>query len=264
MKFLNKLKETYNIELAYKLFNYNTDGKYGKVVKRYIEKYTDRQDIFLKSIDLITDIDTPKSRYIRAKAYLWSRYPFKLKGIEYANEYITKELCSSLYMDIFVPKNVEQSEVTKKDIHISLILHEMGLIYESEYDFEKALECYNKQINLTPFFASSYIDKAKVLIKMDRIQEALNLLKSARLSKYYKPYSTKIYDWEEEQLNDDFKTSIELCIVDIEKKINKGYKYRARPSDCIWEKEYYDNLSDLQKKYLQEYIEQGVIKIKEN
>lgn len=264
MKFLNKLKEMYNVELAYELINYFTDCKYGNIVKKYIKKYSDRQDIFLKAIDLISDIDSPKARYVKAQAYLWSRYPFKLKGIEYAKEYINKELCNELYINILVPQNVEQTEENQKNIHLFSILHEMAIVYQSEYKFDEALKCYDRTIKLTPFYGFAYVYKAKVLIKMDRIQEALSLLKSARLSKYYKPYSTKIYEWEEEQLNDDFKKSIESCIMDIEKKIAKGYKYKSRPSNCIWEKEYYDNLSDLQKKHLQEYIEQGLVKIKEN
>ena len=65
-------------------------------------------------------------------------------------------------------------------------MHEIGNIYESEYKFKEALECYEKEIQCTPFFQFGYIDASKVLVKLDKKEEALKLLLSTKKSKYYK------------------------------------------------------------------------------
>lgn len=264
-----QLKEKNSTDLAYELFNFYTEGQFAEQVKQILneytqkgEKYPDRQDIFLKAIDLIGEPNTPKEKYIVAEAYLWSRYPFKLKGIEYGNKYISGELWKQNYEGYIVPKNAEDTLQNKKNIEISHFLHEIGLIYESEYRLEDALENYTEEIKLVPFWAIGYIDTVKVLIKLNRSDEALELLNSARKSKYYIPYSTKTYEWQTEQINNDFQDTIEKAIKDIEKKIEKNYKYKPKPSKCILERMYYENLSELQKKYLQEYIEKGLVIIK--
>lgn len=258
-----------NSELAYELFNFDESGKYSNEVKKIMkeftkkgEKFPDRQDIFLKAIDLIGTPKTPKERFIVAKAYLWSRYPFKLKGIEKGNEYLNNELFKEEYETVVVPLNINSTLENKKNIHIITILHEIGSIYESEYQFENALECYNQEIILVPYFSTGFIDKAKLLVKINKKEEALKLLKSTRESKYYKPFSTKEYEWQTEYIDDGFKTGIEKNIKEIEEKIEKNYKYKSRPSQCKFTQESYNNLSELQKKYLQEYIEKGLVTIK--
>ncbi len=127
-------------------------------------------------------------------------------------------------------------------------MHEIGSVYESQHMFEEALECYQKEIDCVPFFQFGYIDKSKVLVKLNRKEEALELLLSFRRSKYCK---------------NDCKDIIEDNIVEIEKKIDKNYKYKPRPSNCKIEKEDYDQLSTLQKRYLEEYIKRGLVIIKE-
>lgn len=263
MGFFN-IRKIDKAELSYEVFNFNKNGQYSHEVKKILkeitkqgEEYPDRQDVFLKAIDIIGEPETPKEKYIVAEAYLWSRYPFKIKGIEYGNKYINSELWNYEYCK--VPKNVDNTISNKKNIDISHFLHEIGLIYESEYKLDEAFKCYEREIEITPFFQFGYIDKAKVLVKLNRLEEALELLKNTRNSKYYIPYSTKEYEWQTERMNDGFKYAIENNIKDIENKIKKNYKYKARPSKCKWEKTYYDKLSDLQKKYSQEYIEKGLV-----
>ncbi len=267
MGIFSLLKKIDKSELAYEVLNFDKNGKYSYEVKKIFkeltkkgEKEVDRQDIFLKAIDLIGEPNTPKEKYIVAEAYLWSRYPFKLKGIEYGKKYISSELWN--YQYVKVPKNADNTIINKKNIQISQFLHEIGIIYESEYKLDEAIECYEKEIEITPFFQFGYIDKAKVLVKLGRPIEALELLKSTRSSKYYIPFSTKEYEWQTEQMDDGFKYAIEKNIKKIEHKIEKNYKYKSRPSKCIWEKSYYDELSDLQKKYLKEFIEKDLVTIK--
>lgn len=268
MLFFNFKKRIDNAELAYELFNFNESGKYSHEVKNIMKEFTkkgenfpDRQDIFLKAIDLIGTTKTPKERFIVAKAYLWSRYPFKLKGIEKGNEYLNNELFKEEYETVAVPLNIDSTLENKKNIHIATILHEIASIYESEYKLEEALECYNQEIRLVPYFSMGFIDKAKLLARINKKEEALKLLKSTRESKYYRPFSTKEYEWQTEYIDDGFKTGIEKNIKEIEEKIEKNYKYKSRPLQCKFTREYYNNLSDLQKEYLQEYIEKNLVVI---
>ena len=249
------LKKIDNAQLAYEVFYFDTDGQYSREVKRILkefttkgEKYPDRQDIFLKAIDLIGEPQTEKEKYIVAEAYLWSRAPFKLKGIEYGKKYLESELWEERYLYCMLPNNVENTLTNKKNVERAHFLHEIGIIYESEYRFKEALECYEKEIECTPFFQSGYIGASKVLVKLDKKEEALELLLSTKKSKYYKH---------------DFKIVIEENIKEIEKKIEKDYKYRPRPSSCKLKKEDYNQLSMLQKKYIDEYIENPIVIIEE-
>lgn len=248
---LNLTKKIDNSQLAYELFNFDTEGQYSREVKKILkeftrkgEEYPDRQDIFLKAIDLIGEPQTEKEKYIVAEAYLWSRAPFKLKGIEYGKKYLESELWKERYVYCNLPNNVENTLSNKKNVERAHFLHEIGIIYESQYMFKEALECYEKEIECIPFFQFGYIDKSKVLVKLDKKEEALDLLLFFRRSKYCK---------------DDCKDIIEDNITEIEKKIKKNYKYRPRPSDCKIEKEEYDQLSTLQKRYLEEYIKRGLV-----
>lgn len=229
-----------NTELAYELVCFDECGKYRKEVKRILKEFTpkgelypDRQDIFLKVIDIIGEPKTPKERYIVAEAYLWSRYPFKLKGIEYGNLYLNNLLWEEI---------LENNE--DKNMHIFQFLQWIGKIYESEYKFEKALEYYNKEIKILPKFQVGYLDVSRILVKLDKKQEALDLLQEANKKK---------------DVDDIFKKIIEEEVEEVKRKIEKKYKYKPRPSKCKFEKEYYNNLSELQKKYLQEYINQGLV-----
>ena len=266
MLLFNLKKRIDNAELAYELFNFNENGKYSYEVKKIMKELTkkgedfpDRQDIFLKAIDLIETPKTPKERFVVAKAYLWSRYPFKIKGIEKGNEYLNNELFKEEYETVVVPVNIDSTLENKKNIHIATFLHEIGSICESEYQLDDALECYNQEIKLVPYFSIGFIDKAKLLVKINKKEEALKLLKSTRESRYYKPFSTKEYEWQTEYIDDGFKTGIEKNIKEIEEKIEKNYKYKSRPSQCKFTQEYYNRLSELQKRYLNEYIENGLV-----
>ena len=255
MRNLNFFKKVDNVQLAYELFYFDENGQYSYEVKKILKKFTkvgeqypDRQDIFLKAIDLIGEPKEPKEKYIVAEAYLWSRYPFKLKGIKYGKEYLNSGLWKEQYEYINVPNNVSDTLENKKNIHKAHFLHEIGNIYESEYKFKEALECYEKEIQCTPFFQFGYIDASKVLVKLDKKEEALKLLLSTKKSKYYKY---------------EFKDVIKKNVEEIKKKIERNYKYKPRPSSCKLKKEEYNQLSTLQQKYIDKYIEEGLVIIKE-
>lgn len=248
MGIFNVTKKIDNSQLAYEVFNFDTEGEYSREVKKILKQYPDRQDVFLKAIDLIGEPQTEKEKYIVAEAYLWSRAPFKLKGIEYGKKYLESELWKERYLYWDLPNNVENTLNNKKNVERTHFLHEIGIIYESQYSFKEALECYEKEIEYTPFFQFGYIDKSKVLVKLNRKEEALELLLAFRRSKY---------------CTDDCKDIVEDNIVEVQKKIDKNYKYKPRPSNCKIEKKDYDQLSLLQKRYLAEYIEKGLAIIEE-
>lgn len=251
-------------ELAYELFYFDEYGIYKRKVKNILkeltkkgEHYPDRQDVFLKAIDIIGNPITPKERYVVAKAYLWSRYPFKLKGIEYGNLYINNELWEDAFNNAGLQDNIDDNYENRKNIHIAEFLKEIGKIHESKYQFNEALECYTNEVKLCPYFAHTYIDLSNILVKLGRKEEALKLLENTRNSKYYKPFKIKTT----RDLDDSFKIVIEKQIKDIKEKIKRNYKYRPRPSKNkpSLTKNEYNNLNEIQKKYLQEYIDKELI-----
>lgn len=218
----------------------------------------DRQKLYFTIIDLIGEPQNAKERYAIAKAYLWSRSPYKYKGIYYGNLYLDNELFYDAYCNLFVPSNIEQIDSNKEKIHRMFILIEIGKICEEFWLLDLAMECYDKCIELAPFYHFGYIYKAKLLVKLNQKEEALKLLAQTRLSEYYIPYN------ERSKVNTDFKDAIEKEINDIEEKIQNNYLYKGKkPKNSKNLKvENFEQLMNIEKKIIKELEDEGIIVIK--
>ena len=211
---LKTTKYLNNPDLAEKIFEllpyqpYVNDCK-DKDVKKVCCDCKNVQDSLNKVIEVCGPPNTPQSRYIYAITYAWSKVEYNDKAIHYLKEYLSNELYDGAYIN----GNPKISCKKRKNIHISNMLNYLGKAYEKKYDFENALNCHLKRIELEPEFEGVYIDVSNIYVKMNKLEIALDFLEKTKSLPFYK---------------DSFKNTIEIHIDDIKQKIKKGYVYKPR------------------------------------
>lgn len=241
MAFFNKLlnipegypSNTDNIELALQLFNtlslgYDIDAKYKQEINKILNSlkdetgYIDRQLLLNKIIELVGEPQNSKQRFIIAKAYAWSKAAYRKEAIKYLELYLSNELYEDEYKychhDVYGRTPSIEEE---KNIHIADMLQYLGKSYEGEYEFEKALTCYQKVKDLTYFWPHTYCNLVKIYTKMNKLSEALKICKEAKKSIYYKKTRYKDELLEEYYTDDTFKTVIDNLYKDTKEKIEK-------------------------------------------
>lgn len=220
--FINK--STNNTELAEQLFNTqilggDIDKKYKYTVNKILknctpigEKYPERQHVLLKVIELIGEPQTPKERFLFAKAYAWSRANYRNQAIKYLELYLNNELYSEIV----------ESQGLKE--HLSEMYGYLGKAYIGEYNFDKALCVYEYLIDKFHDIPSAYMGKCEVLVKQNKLNTCYDWLLDCKKLPYYK--FNKKYD--ETSYENWFYFTINRLLKDVEEKIKKGYKYRPR------------------------------------
>jgi len=109
-----------------------------------------------------------------------------------------------------------------------------GKQYMKVYEFEEAISCFEKGISLFPYYHGCYYDKADCLIKLGRIDEAIEFLenvvsseklKNADKSHYAVCSNDATYSKYTYRL---FIKIIENALLDARNKKKRGYVYRPR------------------------------------
>jgi tetratricopeptide (TPR) repeat protein len=227
---IDKNKE-YNLELSQALFkSLQLNIEFGsnpihKKAKQIAEKAKGRHEVLDKIIELCQNIEHPKSYYLIGMAYVWKGAKFRREAIYYLEKYLN------------TPIEIEESYYSREGklvdgyttgIQISHVYKDLGKCYEGEYEFEKALESYQKAAKLDPSIPSAYVFIAQVLVKMNKLDKAIEVIQKAKNSRYYAPIKTisqfdgKIY------YDDTFKIVIDNYLEDLKIKKEKGYVYRPR------------------------------------
>lgn len=236
MGFLTNLfsKDIDNVELALQLFETQMLGggnnsKYQKQVDRILKdctpadsEYPERQEVLLKIIELIGEPKTPKERFIVAKAYAWSRANYRTQAIKYLELYLNDDLYEDEYSKTH--HNIygrTPSLEEEKNIHIADILQYLGKAYEGEYEFEKALKCYEKENELIYFWPHSYANLVNIYTKMNMLDKAFTICKQAKKSPFYKKTRYKDELLDEYFTDDTFKSVINDLYKDTKEKIEK-------------------------------------------
>lgn len=211
--FLSK-KYSNNPDLAERIFEIRTYQPYVKKckdleVKMACWKCKDIQDTLNKVIEVCGPANSPKARYLYAITYAWSRKEYNDKAIYYLEQYLNNPLYTGAYRKL----NSQYSLEKRKKIHISEMLGYLGKAYEKSYNFEKALNCQLKRLDLDPEFAGIYVTVSEIYTKLNQLNKALDILNRAQTTIYYK---------------DEFKTTIDNYIEKIKAKINSNYVYKPR------------------------------------
>ena len=195
--------------------------------KTILASCSNRQEILDHIIMLIQGTENPRKRYLLAMAHGWSNVSHVDDTIKYVKLYLDNELYEPVYIHSHhSAPGVELTPLDERNIHIADMLRYLGKAYEQKYDFDNALETYKQMHSLIPFYPGPYCHMCDIYIKKNELQIALNLLKSAKKSIYYKPVRIKVFD--KSRTDDSFKKVIDKHITDIENKIEKGYVYKPR------------------------------------
>ncbi len=182
------LKLTDNPNLALNIFHTLSVGYNSSFLEKILIKYIlkdckDRQDILNKVIEVCGEPNTPQKRYIYAITYAWSNKEYRNKAIHYLELYLNNELWEESFIHKF--RNINDTfEIQKKD-HIYDLTKYLAEIYEKEYQFNEALKNYEKMIKLDPYLPFGYNGKISIMIKKNKIDEAIQYLKVIKKSKYY-------------------------------------------------------------------------------
>lgn len=223
-----------NPDLALKLFQtlsvgYSLTPTEQRKIDSILKTCTCRQDILNKVIELCGEPTTPKQRYIYAMAYSWSNKEYRKLAIYYLEKYLGNPLYDDVYRDchhLLAGKQFSLAE--EKNIHLGNMYLELGKVYESEYEFDKALNCYQKGKELTPFWAFPICNIANILIKQNKLSDALLLVIESKNTKYYLPIKFKTELSNKIYVDDTFKKVIDNKLKDIEEKMENGYVYKPR------------------------------------
>jgi len=224
-------KKSANIDLAEALLAapaLSTGEVRDKKLLKVLKECTTRQAVLDKVIELCGEPETPRQRYISAMAYMRSKSEQRDNAIRCLELYLAnqpyEEACKNA-RHIWGSKEFTPDE--EKKIHLAEMYAHLGKAYEGKYAFNQALPCYSKEIELTPFYPGPYCRASSIHIKKNQLTAAMNILLHAQKTRYYKPitFKTSAGDTVTE---DTFKNVIDNHILDLEKKIEKGYVYTIK------------------------------------
>lgn len=189
-----------NVDLAYDLFSTLGVGgelKYPKETERILQSTNSRQDVLNKIIDLVGEPNTPKERYIIAKAYSWSYASLSKEAIKYLELYLNNPLYEEYYANtrhnnwfISHPDNLSDYEILfiEKRLHISEMYKYLGDKYLHEKMYNESFNSYKIALRNAPFYAHNWINIYKLYIQIKDYESARDILNKAKNSKYYKKY----------------------------------------------------------------------------
>ncbi|MDI6604078.1 MAG: tetratricopeptide repeat protein [Thermoanaerobacteraceae bacterium] len=196
-----------------------------KKAKQIVEKAKDRHEVLDKIIELCQNIEHPKAYYLIGTAYVWKGAKFRREAIYYLEKYLDNpvEIKKSYYS-----REGKLIDGFTSGVQISFIYGDLGKCYEGEYEFEKALEYYQKAAELDPSVPSVYVHIAQVYAKMKNLDEAIKVLQEAKNSKYYTPIKTISPIDGSTHYDNTFKITIDNYLEDLKEKKEKGYIYKPR------------------------------------
>lgn len=226
----NNVKQT-PVELADELFaliqaasSYSTPSK---EVQAILDMSNSRQDVLDYIIALASEEDTPRSRYLLAMGYSWSKAEYRPKAIEAIKNYLENEIDDEYkkwsHSELHgVPTTIER----ERDIHLSNMYHDLGKAYEGEYNFEKAYEAYKKASEYVPEYAHTWIGMAETYRKRNDLKKAIAIMEEFKKTKWYEPY---IISSEFGTYFDDLNKRVtDNHIEEYTKKLESGYVYKPR------------------------------------
>ncbi len=191
--------------------------------------FPDRQTLLLRIIELAGNPDTPKQRYLLAKAYSWSHAEYRPQAIKYLNLYLNSDPYCGAYENVYIPedKNNPSSWVSPKNQHLSEMYSALGDAYLGEYMNQEALYAYQKANEYAPSFVGTYYAMANAYTHMNELEHALDVFENAKNSPYY--LTRNWYDKISGQNREiTFWKSIDAGEKEIREKIERGYVYRPR------------------------------------
>lgn len=199
-------------------------GQPSKNALDIIKKAKDKHELLDKIIDLCKDVNKPIAYLNIACAYELKGAKFRPQCIEYFNKFLSNPILDKTN-EIHLIQHFYN--ITNEKLNLAVIFERLGSAYEGEYDFENALKCYMKSYNINPYECPIYVRLAGIYSKMNNLDKSIDILKSAKISPYY-----KVCEWDlgEGQVYKDesFIQVIDNYLNTYEEKKKKGYVYNPR------------------------------------
>lgn len=165
----------------------------------------DRMKILEKEVSLCQGFDTPMAYYILSDAYVFMGAAYRQEAILYLSKYLANPAWAPCRED-------------SKTQHLALRWHYLGQAYEGEHQFRHAISAYDHERHLKPDMPAAYVKIADVMRKMNRLTDAIQLLRTVQKTPYYQNPS----------FGSCFNTVIDSHLSDLEEKQKRGYIYRPR------------------------------------
>lgn len=105
-------------------------------------------------------------------------------------------------------------------VPITNIYSTLANLYEKNHQFEKAINILQKHIDESPEHSSVYAHKATCLVKLGKIDEAIDMLNAVKETDYYKNPNPTI--------DPSFTTCIDRKLEDCLNKKKRGYKFKPK------------------------------------
>lgn len=176
----------------------------------------DPQEVYLKAIELIGKAKTPREKRILASAYSLCHTEYTLFAIKAFEDYIETGIdvpnMDKTYKPAMTKKMLEQE-------YIAGVYAQLGALYEKNYEFEKALNCYKKELAIDTWSHFPYIYISEVYRKMNKPDKAIQILEIAKKHPNYT--ADKNHDL-------FYSDVIDRFLIEAKRRKEKGYVFRKR------------------------------------
>lgn len=130
-------------------------------------------------------------------------------------------------------------------VPITNIYSALAVLYEKSHQFEKAVNILQKHIDESPEHSSAYTHKSICLVKLGKIDEAIDMLNAVKETDYYKNPNPSI--------DPSFTTCIDRKLEDCLNKKERGYKFKPRKNTFDYIDPDNFSLNEICNEYLQKW-----------
>ena len=202
----------HRMELVRAYWNGSDNHNINNELNSILSSCKTRSEKLEKIAKLCEPAKTNEDLYYISKSYVWAGAQYRTAAIRYLLEYIEAGGFWEGLPDEKIP--MDGYVLDQKASNISSAYADLAKCYEGEYEFDKALEAYQKAYELLPYSVANLIGISTIYIKKNNLDKALAALEEAKNSTYYNI--------------PDFSDVVDRHIVDVKIKIEKGYVYKPK------------------------------------
>lgn len=148
------------------------------------QQLPDDDSLLLRAAELCEGTpQTPEKIYLKTKIYSWLGQQYGEKVIACAEAYLASEGWDALPAGIIEERGIKVDLAARSRGEIFSLL---GSAYAGMHQYQKACAAYNQALRLEPYRIDYVIEISDVLVRLGRIQEALDFLTEQKRSPYYK------------------------------------------------------------------------------
>ncbi|WBY64906.1 MAG: hypothetical protein ACFWUD_09565 [Thermocaproicibacter melissae] len=182
------------------------------------QQLPDDDSLLLRAAELCEGTpQTPEKLYLKTKIYSWLGQQYGEKIVASAEAYLASEGWDALPKGIVEKRGIKVDLAARSRAEIFSLL---GSAYAGMHQYQKACAAYNQAHRLEPYRIDYIIEISDVLVRLGRVQEALDFLTEQKRSPYYKTVkyrdsSGKIC------FNSEFRDSLDRCIATLQARYAK-------------------------------------------